>query len=101
MLTPLRSILKSAAKSLGLERAAHAAFVEELWPEVAGPEIALHTHVTGLRGGTLLIDAEPGPWAQDLTVQRTRYVKEINRRLGEHVVDDIRFRQHAGKYGDR
>ena len=93
MLTPLRSILKAAAKSLGLERAANAAFVEELWPDVAGPEVAPHTRVTGLRGGTLLIDTEPGPWAQDLTAQRARYVKEINRRLGENVVEEIRFRQ--------
>lgn len=98
MLTPLRSILKAAAKSLGLERAAHAAFIEELWPEIAGPEIAPHTRVTGLRGGILLVDTEPGPWAQELTVQRIRYVNELNRHLGEHVVDDIRFRQHAGTY---
>jgi len=93
MLTPLRSILKSAAKSLGLERAANAAFVEELWPEVAGKEVAAHTRVQGLRGRTLLIDTEPGPWAQDLTVQRARYVQELNRRMGENVVEEIRLRQ--------
>lgn len=93
MLTPLRSILKTAAKSLGLERAANAAFVAELWPEVAGLEAAAHTRVRGLRGRTLLIDTEPGPWAQDLTARRAGYVREINRRVGEDVVEEIRFRQ--------
>jgi len=99
MLTPLRSILKSAAKSLGLERAANAAFVAELWPEVAGLEAAAHTRVRGLRGRTLLIDTEPGPWAQDLTAQRARYVREINRRVGEDVdvVEEIRFQQRPLK----
>lgn len=96
MLTPLRSILKAAAKSLGVERAAHTAFIAEMWPEIVGPDAAAHTRTSGLRGGTLLVDTEPGLWVQELTAQRTRFIREINRRLGDAVVEDIRFRQRPG-----
>lgn len=99
MLTPLRQILKAAAKSLGVERAAYAALVDEVWPEVVGPEAAAHTRTVTLRGGTLLVDAAPGPWAQELTAQRTRFIQDINRRLGDPVVSEIRFRQKPGVYG--
>lgn len=101
MLTPLREILKAAAKSLGVQRAAYAALVEEVWPEVVGREAAAHTQTAGLRGGTLLVDAEPGPWAQELTAQRARFIEEINRRLGDPVISEIRVRQKPGAYGKR
>lgn len=101
MLTPLREILKAAAKSLGLQRAAHAALVAEVWPEVVGGEAAAHTQTAGLRGGTLLVEAEPGPWAQELTAQRARFIEEINKRLGDPVISEIRVRQKPGVYGRR
>lgn len=95
MLTSLRAILKTAARSLGVERAAYAALIEEMWPEIVGPNAAAHSRPMGLRGGVLLAEAEAGVWAQELSAQRGRYAAEINRMLGAQAVKEIRFRQVA------
>ena len=95
MLTALRAILREAAKSLGVERAANAALIEEMWPEVIGTAAAAHCRLRGLRGTVVLAEAEAGPWAQELSARRGQYMAAINRRLGGRVVTDIRFAQVA------
>ncbi len=95
-LTSLRTILRSAASALGVERAAHEALIVEMWPEIAGADAAAHSRPAGLRGTTLLVDAEPGLWIQELSARRGRFTEEINRRLGGGVVSDIRVRPRAG-----
>lgn len=92
MLTSLRAILRGAARSLGVERAANAALIEEMWPDIVGPVAAAHSRAAGVRGTVVLADTEAGPWIQELSAQRARYVAEINRRLGGEIVTDIRFR---------
>jgi len=96
VLTALRTILRDAAKALGVERAAHAALIEEMWAELVGREAAEHSRLRGLRGGVLLVDAEAGPWAQELSARRAAFAAGINRRLGTPAVTDIRVRQVAG-----
>jgi hypothetical protein len=96
MLTALRTILQAAAKSLGVERAAYSAMIDELWDEVVGPQVAAYTVPSGLRGDLLWVDAESGPWAQDLTLQRTKVAGDLNARLGSVVIRDIRVRQRVG-----
>jgi hypothetical protein len=92
-LTHLRTILRSAAKSLGVERAAHAALAAEIWPDVVGPEAAAATRVDGLRAGTLLVSAQPGLWAQELSARRSQLAAALNAALGGSVIEDIRIRQ--------
>ncbi len=95
MLTALRTILQAAAKSLGVERAAYDTLIQELWAEAVGPEVAARTRPRGLRGGILWVDSVPGPWAQDFSLQRTKFVAALNTRLGAPVIRDIRVRQSA------
>ena len=94
-LTSLRAILRSAAASWGVERAAHEAMIAEMWADVAGPESAAHSKPAGLRGTTLLVNTDPGLWVQELSARRGRFADEINRRLGARVVTDIRIRPQA------
>lgn len=93
MLTSLRMLLRDVAKSLGVERAAYAALIEEMWPEIVGADAAEHSRPAGLRGGVLLVEAEGGMWAQELSAQRAHFAAEINRRLGARAVGEIRVRQ--------
>jgi len=95
VLTSLRAILRGAAKSLGVERAANAALIEEMWADVVGPAAAAHCRPAGLRGTVLLAEAEGGPWVQEISARRGRFIAEINRRLGGHVVTELRVTQTA------
>jgi len=94
-LTSLRSILRTAAAALGVERAAHEALVQEIWPEVAG-EGAAYSRPAGLRGTTLVVEVEPGLWIQELSARRGGIAEEINRRLGPGVVTEVRLRPWTG-----
>lgn len=85
-----------AAKSLGVERAAYAALIQEMWPEIVGAEAAARSRPGALRGDTLLAEVEAGMWAQELSARRGQFTAEINRRLGTRVIADIRFTQVAG-----
>ncbi len=94
-LTSLRAILRSAASALGVERAAHQALITEMWPEIVGTEAAPHARPAELRGATLVVDVDLGLWVQELSARRGRFVDEINSRLGERVVSEIRVRPRA------
>lgn len=95
MLTHLKTVLQSAARALGVERAAHQAMAADLWHEIVGPEAAAATRVSGLRGGVLLVDAQPGMWAQELSARRRQLATALNAALGGDVIEDIRIRQRA------
>jgi hypothetical protein len=69
--------------------------ISEMWEDVAGADAAAHATPAGLRGTTLLVDADPGLWVQELSARRGRFADEINRRLGARVVTDIRIRPRA------
>lgn len=96
MLTALKTILHAAAKSLGVERAAYAAIITEVWPVVVGAETAEYARPSGLRGDILWVDVEPGPQANDFALQRMKVVAALNRHLGSPVIRDIRVRQRSG-----
>jgi hypothetical protein len=98
MLTSLKAILRGAARSLGVERAVNAALIEEMWADVVGPAAAGRSRILGVRGTIVLAETEAGPWIQELSAQRGRYVAEINRRLGSDAVSDIRFRPSASAF---
>jgi len=91
-LTSLRTILRSAATALGVERAAHEALIVEMWSEIVGQEAGAHAHPVELRGTTLLVEVEPGLWVQELSARRGQFVEAINRRLEGRVVAEIRIR---------
>lgn len=94
-LTSLRTILRSAAAALGVERAAYEAMIQEMWAEVAG-EGAAYARPAGLRGTTLVVEVEPGLWVQELSARRGGMVEEINRRLGARAVAEMRLRPRTG-----
>lgn len=98
-LTSLKALLQAAAKSLGVERAAYAALIAQMWPEVAGAEAAAESRPVGLRGGVLLVETSTGLWAQELSARRGILTDQINRRLGAGVVQEMRVRQGAGPFG--
>lgn len=98
-LTALRALLQAAAKSLGVERAAYVALIEQMWPAVVGAEAAQESRPVGLRGGVLLVETAPGLWVQELSARRGILTDQINRRLGAGVVREIRVRQGVGPFG--
>ena len=55
MVTPLRDILKSAARQWGLEPAARLAHARRIWHEIVGPGLAAVSAPVGIRGRCLRV----------------------------------------------
>jgi len=68
----------------------------ELWPEVAGERIAARARAVGFRDGVLLVSVDSAAWMNELSYLRHHIVQELNRRLGEGVVTDIRLQPARG-----
>lgn len=62
------------------------------WERVAGATLARVTRPLELRGKTLWVGVEPGPWLDELGAVRERIRTKLNRALGAKVVATIRFR---------
>jgi hypothetical protein len=63
----------------------------ELWPQVAGSELAQHTVALGVQSGILVVAVRDGNWATQLTFFRTDLLAKL-RTAGVSGVRDIRFR---------
>ena len=62
----------------------------EIWPEVVGDHIALHTMALRFKGGVLYVRARSPQWTQELHFQEARIVARLNGRLRQNLVQRIR-----------
>jgi len=62
------------------------------WERAAGATLARVTRPLELRGKTLWVGVEPGPWLDELGAVRERIRTKLNRALGAKAVATIRFR---------
>ncbi|MBM3464373.1 MAG: DUF721 domain-containing protein [Armatimonadetes bacterium] len=64
----------------------------QVWDDVVGPHVRRNTAPIALKGGILFVKTASSAWVSELTMGfRHIYIADINRRLGEEVVKDIRF----------
>lgn len=89
MVTPLRDILKSAARAWGLEPAARLAAAREAWPEIAGPALAAVSAPVALRGRRLHVGVTNSTAGQEIRLRRTAIMHAVNQALGEAAVADV------------
>jgi predicted nucleic acid-binding Zn ribbon protein len=86
----LREFLK---RSPALKRSKVAQEMNVLWSEVAGPQVAAHTHVRGARLGVLTIAVDSPPLCHELaSFRRADLLKRMNDRLGPKALKDLYFR---------
>ena len=67
------------------------------WATAAGEKLSEVTRPLEMRGKTLWVGVEPGPWLNELDAVRERIRKKINRGLGSEAVSAIRFRPAASR----
>lgn len=92
----LDRVLKELLASSPLRRGLEEQQILESWPEIVGVEIAKHSQALGLRDGVLWVRAESSVWAQELSLLRPRIREELEKKLGEGSVKDLRFHTGTG-----
>ena len=96
--TPARvgQMLETVLGDLGLEAAARAFRVGEIWSEVVGSPGADHSRPVGVRGDVLEIAVDSSVWCQQLQLEKERLMTGLRDRLGDEAPSDIRFRMGVG-----
>jgi predicted nucleic acid-binding Zn ribbon protein len=87
----LGDILARKLKSLGVAKKLKEASVSDVWSEVVGEAIAAHTEPIRCENGKLLVKVDNPVWRHELIYQKPNFLRKLNGKLGEHVVDDIYF----------
>jgi len=71
----------------------------DLWAEVAGERVASRTRAVGFRDGTLYVRVESAAWMNELTYLRLQFLRELNKRIGDDLVKEIRLQPEESDTG--
>jgi hypothetical protein len=88
----LKDVMEPMLKRMELYQAAKEHEAMLVWPHVVGPHVARNTAPVAVKGGVLFVRTASSSWMHELAQGfRSRYVEQLNARLGKAVVSDIRF----------
>jgi predicted nucleic acid-binding Zn ribbon protein len=79
-------------RDLGLDPAARAIRVLEVWDAALGPELAPHCRPEGLRQGVLWARVPDSAWMQRIALAKPRILAALAEALGEPAASDLRLR---------
>jgi predicted nucleic acid-binding Zn ribbon protein len=89
MVTPLRDILRAAARAWGIEPAAHLASARAAWPRVVGEPLAAASAPLHIRGGRLRVAVTHPAAAQEIRLRAGAIAAAVNREIGAPVVVEV------------
>ena len=87
----IKELILKNLREQGLETPLLQKRLMEAWPTVAGEMIARYTDGVSIRNQTLYVHLTNPALRQDLSMQRSDYVKRLNAYVGSQVIADIRF----------
>lgn len=62
------------------------------WQDIVGEKASSHTRPVGIRRKVLTIEADSSTWLYELNLKKKAILKDMNKRLPQHKIEDIRFR---------
>ncbi|MDR7544898.1 MAG: DUF721 domain-containing protein [Armatimonadota bacterium] len=89
MVTPLRDILRAAARAWGIEPAAHLACARGAWPRIVGEPLAAVSAPLSIRGGRLRVAVNHPAAAQEVRLREGAIAAALNREIGAQVVTEV------------
>jgi predicted nucleic acid-binding Zn ribbon protein len=84
---PLTDLLRS----LGLETPMAGWEAVEAWAETVGERVAAHARAVNFRDGVLFVEVDTAAWMNELAYLRRRIVNDLNDKLGQRTVTEIRL----------
>ena len=62
------------------------------WPQIVGPQLALHTRPDGFDNGELTVTADSDAWAAQVRLMAPQLIQRLAQELGHGTVTRIRVR---------
>ena len=85
------SALKKLIKANGLNEGLVQQKAIDIWGEAVGKAISQNTETVAVEKGVLTIKTRNATWRQELQLQKTNIIKNINKKLDKNTIKDIRF----------
>ena len=88
----VNSILEKVLGSLNLGIKMKQYQIWEVWDSVVGEPIARQAQPLKIRNMILWVTVSSSTWMQQLEFMKRQIIDRLNERIGEKVINDIRFR---------
>lgn len=89
---PVNAVLDRVLNSLNLGIKVKQYRIWHVWNSVVGDGIARHAQPQQIRAMVLWVTVSSSAWMQQLEFMKRQIVDRLNERIGEQVINDIRFR---------
>jgi len=86
------AVLEKTLKNMSLEGKLKEHEVWNVWNTVVGEHVSRHAQPDFVRNRILFVKVSSSPWMQQLSYMGKGIVETLNKRLGSHVIEEIRFK---------
>lgn len=87
----LNTTIESFLESYGLKKGVKQNSAVLYWKEVVGEKISNNTEPQGVEHGTLTVSVSNPTWRQELVFKKKEIIKELNKKIGENTIKEVRF----------
>jgi predicted nucleic acid-binding Zn ribbon protein len=93
---PLTAAVGGLLSARGWRERAAVGAVFGHWPEIVGPQLALHTKPESFDAGELTVSADSAAWATQVRLMAPQILKRLAEELGHNTVRHIRVNGPSG-----
>lgn len=90
--TKIADVIKSVFHQLEDEKNISQEYINNCWKQLAGEAGLRHSKPTDLRKKVLTVRVDSSAWMQELTLQKRRILKGLQRTLGKDRISEIHFK---------
>ncbi len=86
------SVLEKTLKKMSLKGKLKEHEVWNVWNSVVGEQVSRHAQPDFIRNRILFVKVSSSPWMHQLYYMGKGIVEALNKKLGAHVIEEIRFK---------
>ncbi len=86
------AILQKTLREMSLDRKLKEHEIWNVWNNVVGEHVSRHAQPDFMKNKILFVKVSSSPWMQQLHYMGMGIVEALNKRLGTHIIEEIRFK---------
>ena len=87
----LNTTIKTFLNKHGLKKGVNQNTAIVLWNEVVGEKISKNTEAISVEHGILTVTVSNPTWRQELVFKQQEIINQLNTRLGQNTIKEVRF----------
>ena len=87
----IKSIISDVLKKYSKSKKSNLFIISDIWESAVGETIANDSRPFKIKGNELEVHVSGASWLQQLNYMRNDIIQKLNERLGEQVIEKIRF----------